>query len=393
MPGKKKQYSKEKLQEAVEAVKAGASLRATAIQFGIPHTTLQDYKKKKYVHNPHPNSALTPGEEEALLSFIFWMADHGFPVTRSLVKVLTTGIIKESGRTETTTVNLEKGPSDVWWSRFKARHPELASRTADSLDRARVHGATPEAIEGFFKLYEALYTKHSLEEKPHLLYNCDETGFGDKPRSREKVLCQTGRKHVYQQQQTTREHITVHCCVNAAGESIPPFIIYPGCLPSNAYRLDGPPNALYGIQEKGYMDSELFLKWLHHFIKYAPEERPLVLIMDQHETHVSKDVIMFCRENTVEILCLPAHTTHILQPLDIAVFNPLKTAFSTMASRMGLVRGDIVVGKRQFSALLKHVYPTAVTAKNIKAGFRKAGIFPLSRAAVDTTQVILTLIQ
>ncbi len=44
----------------------------------------------------------------------------------------------------------------------------------------------------------------------------------------------------------------------------------------------GPPNALYGIQEKGYMDSELFLKWLHYFIRYAPEERPLILIMDQH---------------------------------------------------------------------------------------------------------------
>ncbi|XP_042578769.1 tigger transposable element-derived protein 6-like [Cyprinus carpio] len=391
MSGKKKQYSKEKLNEAVEEVKAGASLRETAKKFGIPHTTLQDYKKNKYVHNPHPNSALTPGEEEVLLSFIFWMADHGFPVTRSLVKALAVGIIKESGRSETTTVNLEKGPSDVWWSRFKARHPELASRTADSLDRARVHGATPEAIEAFFRLHEALYEKHNLEYKPHLIYNCDETGFGDKPRSREKVLCQTGRKHVYQQQQTTREHITVHCCVNAAGDSIPPFIIYPGCLPSNAYRLDGPPNALYVIQEKGYMDSELFLKWLHHFIRYAPEERPLILIMDQHETHVSKEVIMFCREKNIEILCLPAHTTHILQPLDIAVFNPLKTAFSTMASRMGLVRGDIVVGKKQFSALLKHVYPTAVTAQNIKAGFRKAGIFPLSRAAVDTTKVVRVL--
>ncbi len=393
MSGKKKLYSNEKLKEAVEEVKAGASLRATAKKYGIPHTTLQDYKKSKYAHDPHPNSALTPAEEEALLSFIFWMADHGFPVTRSLVKVLATGIIKESGRTETTTVNLEKGPSDVWWSRFKARHPELASRTADSLDRARVHGATPEAIEGFFKLYEALYVKHKLEDKPHLIYNCDETGFGDKSRSREKVLCQTGRKHIYQQQQMTRKHITVHCCVNAAGDSIPPFIIYPDCLPSNAYRLDGPPNALYGIQDKGYMDSELFLKWLRHFIRYAPEERPLILIMDQHETHVSKCVIMFCRGNTIEILCLPAHTTHILQPLDIAVFSPLKTAFYTMASRMGLVRGNIVVGKRQFSPVLKHVYPTAVTARNIKAGFRKAGIFPLSRAAVDTTQVILTLIQ
>ncbi|KAL1268693.1 hypothetical protein QQF64_034056 [Cirrhinus molitorella] len=69
---------------------------------------------------------------------------------------------------------------------------------------------------------------------------------------------------------------------------------------------------------------------------------------------------MFCRENKTEILCLPAHTTHILQPLDIAVFNPLKTAFSTMASRMGLVRGDMVVGKKLFSAVLKYVYPTAV---------------------------------
>lgn len=166
MSGKKKQYSKEKLNEAVEEVKAGASLRETAKKFGIPYTTLQDYKKTKYVHNPHPNSALTPGEEEALLSFIFWMADHGFPVTRSLVKVLAVGIIKESGRSETTTVNLEKGPSDVWWSRFKAWHPELALRTVDSLDRARVHGATPEAIEAFFKLYKALYVKHKLENKP-----------------------------------------------------------------------------------------------------------------------------------------------------------------------------------------------------------------------------------
>ncbi|XDV31338.1 hypothetical protein PO909_034047 [Leuciscus waleckii] len=253
MSGKKKQYTKEVLKKAVEDVRAGASLRQTSKKYGIPHTTLQDYKKKKYTLNPHPNSALTPAEEDALISFIFWMADHGFPVTRALVKVLASGIIKESGRADSTTVNLEKGPSDVWWSRFKARHPELTSRTADSLDRARVHGATPEAIEGFFQLYEALYIRHSLEDKPHLVFNCDETGFGDKLRSREK------------------------------------------------------------------------------------------------------------------------------------------TGFSIMASRMGLVRGDLVVGKKQFSSLLKTVYPTAVTAHNIKAGFRKAGIFPLSRGAVDTTQVVRVL--
>ncbi|KAJ8333738.1 hypothetical protein SKAU_G00410570 [Synaphobranchus kaupii] len=333
--------------------------------FSASGNIVTNYKKNTYSHNPHPNSALTPAEEEALLSFIFWMADHGFPITRSLVKVLAIGIIRESGRSNTTRVNLEKGPSDMWWSRFKARHPALTMRTADSLDRARVHGATPEAIEGFFSIYEALYIQHDLKNKPHLIFNCDETGFGDKPRvPREGLVPDREKAHL----PAAADHAATH-----HGPLLP-------------YKLDGPPNALYGIQQKGYMDGELFLKWLHHFIRYAPEERPIILIMNQHETHVSKEVIVLCRDNKIEILCLPAHTTHILQPLDIAVFNPLKTAFSKMASRMGLVRGDLVVGKKQFSPLLKHVYPTAVTAENVKAGFRKAGIFPLSREAVDTAQ-------
>lgn len=45
MSGKKKQYPREMLEKAVQEVKAGASLRASAKKYGIPHTTLQDYKK------------------------------------------------------------------------------------------------------------------------------------------------------------------------------------------------------------------------------------------------------------------------------------------------------------------------------------------------------------
>ncbi|CAM4570323.1 unnamed protein product [Leuciscus chuanchicus] len=216
------------------------------------------------------------------------------------------------------------------------------------------------------------------------LWNCDETGFGDKPKS--KVICQKGKRHIYRQQTTSREHITVHVAVSAAGESVPPFIIYPRCLPSVAYALGGPENSLYGYADKGYMMAELFLKWLDHFIKYAPPARPLVLIMDQHETHCGRQIIDVCRENQIEILLLPPHTTHMLQPLDISVFNPLKGMFSTVASRMGLVRGDMVIGKKHFSSVLKHAYEKAVTPANIKAGFRKAGIYPLSREAVDMTQ-------
>lgn len=315
------------------------------------------------------------------------MADHAFPISRTVVKALAVAIIKESGRS--TVVNLERGLSDNWWSRFRARHPELSARVPDPLNRARVQGATPAAIKGFFDVYEPIFVSHSLEHKPHLIFNCDETEFSDKLKSREKVLCQKDRKHIYQEQQhTTREHITVHCCVSAAGESIPAFIIFQKCLPCTACALEGPPKALYGVSPKGYMDAELFLKWLLFFVKHAPKERPLVLVVDHHKTHVSREVVKFCRENQVEVVCLPAKTTHVLQPLDISVFDPLKTVFSRNAARLGLVRGDLVIGKKHFPAMLREAYPQVVTKKNIMAGFKKAGIFPLNREAFDSSQLV-----
>lgn len=127
------------------------------------------------------------------------------------------------------------------------------------------------------------------------------------------------------------------------------------------------------------MTTELFRKWLNHFGKHNPQELPLFLVMDQHETHCGWHVIDMCRANAIEIVLLPPHTTHMLQPLDISVFNPLKAVFSTLASHMGLVRGDMVIGKKQFSSVLKHAHEKAITAENIMASFKKAGIHPLSK--------------
>ncbi|KAG5281599.1 hypothetical protein AALO_G00074160 [Alosa alosa] len=304
-----------------------------AAQFHIPHTTLQDRRKGRYALQPHPNRALMPDEEEALLRYIFWMAAHAFPITKSVALVLAIQICKASGRPNPF-VNMEKGLSKMWWSRFRARRPTVASRRANPLERERLHGATVERVDELFHICQALYDQHELSGTPELIYNCDETGFGDKGHSKQRILCHKGQRCVYAQQVTTREHITVHCCANAAGESIPPFVIFRGSFPSTAYGLEGPQNALYGVSEKGYMDSDLFLKWLGHFVM-------------------------------IEVVCLPAHTTHVLQPLDVAVYGSLKAAFSRLARNMGLVRGDLVIGKWQFSAVLKYALEEACTPHNI----------------------------
>ncbi|XP_076151795.1 uncharacterized protein LOC143134943 [Alosa pseudoharengus] len=382
-----RKYSREDVAKALQELEEGGSLRKVAARHGIPHTTLQDWRKGKYGHLPHTNHALMPEEEEALVGYIFWMVAHGFPITRSVALLLATEICKASGRTSPL-VNMEKGLSKMWWTRFQARHPTVASRRPDPLDRERVHGATVARVDELFRICQALYQQHGFGGTPAQIYNCDETGFGDKGHSRQRVLCRKGQRHVYAQQVTTRDHVTVHCCANAAGESIPPFIIFQGCLRSTAYSLEGPTNALYGVSERGYMDSDLFVKWLGHFVRHARQERPLLLFMDQHEAHVGKGVVDFCRANRIEVVCLPAHTTHVLQPLDVAVYGSLKAAFSRLAQEMGLVRGDLVLGKRHFSAVLKYVVEQACTPNTIKSGFRSTGLFPLDRTAVDDSKLV-----
>ena len=90
------------------------------------------------------------------MNYIVWMADHGFPLIRSIIKCLALDIIKSCTSNIDTLVNVEKGLKDNWWAGLKGHHPELTSSTSDSLDRARVHGATAEPLETFFNSWKIL---------------------------------------------------------------------------------------------------------------------------------------------------------------------------------------------------------------------------------------------
>ena len=65
-----------------------------------------------------------------------------------------------------------------------------------------------------------------------------------------------------------------------------------------------------------------------HFIQLsaeyiAPDDTRL-LVVDGHESHKTERFLTLAEEHNIIICCLPAHTTHLLQPLDIAVFKQCK---------------------------------------------------------------------
>ena len=167
------------------------------------------------------------------------------------------------------------------------------------------------------------------------------------------------------------------------------FIIFPKCFPGGRYKFEGPNDALYGKSDSGWIDGELFLTWLKKiFIKYIVSQRPVVLFIDGHSTHITLDVIDLCREKEIILFCLPPHTTHALQPLDVAVFKGLKTQFSKSVGALAFSKPNFVVSKRDFAQVFKTPFERAFSITNIKEGFSKSGIFPFNPDAVPVAKLL-----
>lgn len=60
----------------------------------------------------------------------------------------------------------------------------------------------------------------------------------------------------------------------------------------------GPIGAVGFAQDKGWMNGEVFLKWMQHFVKYAKpsNETNALLLLDGHSSHKSLEVLIFAKK-------------------------------------------------------------------------------------------------
>ena len=220
------------------------------------------------------------------------------------------------------------------------------------------------------------------------IFNCDETGVGivHKPG---KVIAELGRRNVHSVTSAERGKIhTVLSCVSASGYTLPPMIVYPRkkSVPEKC-REEAMPNTLFTNSANGWINGDLFLLWFEFFLRNIPPARPVLLILDGHGSHVSIDLIELARSNGVDLLCLPSHTTHILQPLDVGVFKSFKTHFSKACSRYISANPGRVITADKLASLIAEAWPHSFTALNIMSGFRKCGVFPFNPSAVTDRQI------
>ena len=143
--------------------------------------------------------------------------------------------------------------------------------------------------------------------------------------------------------------------------------------------------------------------------KHYPREDIKVLIGDNLRAHMSPTVLRTCEDHNIRFMFLPENSTHILQPLDVSVFGPMKTRWRTILNDWKdecAASGDnhATIPKQVFPRLLKELLQKDF-GPAIRSGFEASGLYPFNvRKAVSKlpqdidereveTQVVGTLVR
>ena len=123
--------------------------------------------------------------------------------------------------------------------------------------------------------------------------------------------------------------------------------------------------------------------WLKdYFLRSAVSQHPLLLLLDRHSSHFEPQSIEFAEENDITIFCLPPHTIHECQPLDVGLFGPLKKYWQQECHKFYQNNHSIVITKLEFNHVFQVVWLKVISLSKVCGEFRISGVFPLNRDAV-----------
>ncbi|XP_033726735.1 uncharacterized protein LOC117316303 [Pecten maximus] len=94
---------------------------------------------------------LTLKEEEALVAYVKYIGERGFPLNSQHLRSYVLELVKRADRHSL--FNLDKGPSDKWCLKFIRSHPELSEKTPQIRDKGRTRMSNQTVMDDFFKKY------------------------------------------------------------------------------------------------------------------------------------------------------------------------------------------------------------------------------------------------
>lgn len=351
------------------------SIRAAARFYEVNFSTL--YRrlhgaKLRAVSHQHLQK-LTPTEEEAVLQKVLDRSDRGFHCSVAQCQQIANFLLK-------TRLQCPPQISNVWYKRFLKRHSEvLHTRFTRPYDYQRARAEDPVAISEWIHLVQSNIARYGVAAED--IYNVDETGFLHGRIPSQRVLSRKTRRAQPPRriQPGCRQYTTAVECISGVGVVLPPLIIFSGkSITDSAVVQALPPNWMYIESDNGWTSFDISFQWLQKV--FEPNTRRTtsthrILILDGHGSHLTVEFHEFCKEHDIIMLCMPPHSSHLLQPLDIAVFAPVKVEYGSQISQLLIPAANIT--KHEFIAAYAIARRIRMTPSTIAAGWRAAGLIPI----------------
>jgi len=269
-------------------------------------------------------------------------------------------------------------PGVDWIRSFLKRNKNLTQRFGENIKRVRAGVSKPILDKYFNNLEDVLHDIPATN-----IFNYDETNFSDDP-GKKLVIVRRGVKHPEIIRDSSKTSTSVMFCASADGNIVPPYTVYKAAHLYPTWVEGGIPGARYNRNISGWFDMAIFEDWFTFsfipFIKNLVGTK--VLIRDNLASHLSINVIKLCQINEVKFVLLPPNSTHLCQPLDLAFFRPLKSAWRNVLDKWKK-KNRGVLPKSEFPQMLKKALESVQSPEsNVKAEFKAAGIVPFDKQRV-----------
>jgi len=368
---------------AVNAIKKSqvSSIRKAAKLYNVPEATLRHRLSGRASRtDSRANShKLSQNEEQTLVQWILSMDARGYSPKISAVR--DAALLLLAARVGKPNALISKN----WPSNFVKRQPALKAKWTRKYDYKRAKCEDPATIQAWFQLVADTIAQYGIAQED--IYNFDETGFALGVACTSRVVTGSDRRSRPRQiQPGDREWVTAIEAVNASGWALPPMVIFKGKVHmASWYGKELPDTWLIGVSDNGWTTNELGFTWLQKLFEQYTAQRTVgryrLLILDGHSSHATPEFDQFCEAHSILTLCMPPHSSHLLQPLDVGCFSPLKKYYGQQVAEY-MACGVNHIDKDDFIPMFLEARTRALSQNNIQSGFAAAGLVPLKPEVV-----------